>query len=194
MKGLVNRRGGIAAPNLFQVVMPSVAGGGHETSHDINILCEATSIPGRNIDSFGHNVGALKREMPTRFSPSPSALSLTFLLLNDYGSKKFFDTWQSRVVDKNSYELGYADDFCFDFSIYQLNREVTNGFEKDAVGVINDFRSDTFPERYRGDYVYGVRIENAFPKTIQSVQLSSTTNNEVARLNVEFSYTDWFVL
>ena len=193
LKSLITRTGGIARQNLYQVVMPSLGDDPRlSLPSELNLLCDDATIPGRNIDTSPHTVGALTRSMPTAFTPAPGQLMLSFILLNDYGSKRYFEQWQDKVLQKSTYEIGYANEYVRDFTIYQLSKEVTSGYDATTRReIINDVQNNEIIDYEERSFVYAVKILNAFPKTIQAVQLNNTSNDATMKLMVEFSYTDW---
>ena len=90
---------------------------------------------------------------------------MSFILTNDYFMKKLFDNWMSGVFDVKDYRAGYKKDFTTDVIIQQLN-------------------SKNVP-------IYGVKLENAFPITMNSIQLDSNSENTVQKLNVTLSYENY---
>ena len=193
LKGLITRNGGIARQNLYQVTMPVLGNDPRLTlPSELNLLCDDANIPGRNIDTTGHTIGVLTRQMPTAFSPAPGQLMMSFILLNDYGAKRYFETWQDSVLSKDTYEVGYMNDYVRDFNIFQLNKEVTSGYDATTRReIINDVQNNQIINFEQRSYVYGVKIQNAYPKTIQPVQLNNTSTEASMKLMVEFTYTDW---
>jgi hypothetical protein len=85
LKGLVNRRSGLAQQNRFMVrITPpqkiSVNGS------DFNILCENCTLPGRQITTFDYQLLRQSIKVPNGYINEEVAFS--FLLTNDFYVKK----------------------------------------------------------------------------------------------------------
>ena len=80
---------------------------------------------------------------------------MTWVLTNDYYMKTMFDGWLSSIIDMDTYTLGYKNDFATDVIIQQLN-------------------VDNIP-------VYGVKLEKAYPLAVNAIDLSNSSENEIAK-------------
>ncbi len=79
--------------------------------------------------------------------------------------KKFFDEWTARVVDPKSGFVGFQEDYISTLKLRQLN-------EQDQV-------------------TYELELEEAFPRSVNLLELNNSAQNQTHRLNVLFAYRYW---
>lgn len=127
---------------------------------DARFSIESITLPGRTIatDEISMHKQAIK--MPYTFIDDP--VTVTFLLTQDYGVKKVFDEELAKVFNSDTYRIGYKDDYSNSLTIAQLDRR--------------DHRR------------YTLELEKAYPIQVGAIELSNAAENEIARLQVTFSY------
>ena len=130
---------------------------------DIALLCVSASLPGRQITTIEHQDSTITTKRPNGYLNED--VSFTFHLTNDYYIKKIFDRWQDSVINRDSYHARYKESYVSDIVIQQLN-------------------SQNVP-------IYGVKLKNAFPVTINAVELSNESENSFQKLTVTVSYDDF---
>ena len=187
MKSLIGKKGGLAQANLWKVQLPNL---GIEASYDLNLLCKDVQLPGRQILTQERIIGMKQKKVAYGYAEED--VSMTFYVMNDYGIKEYFDEWQSRIIDFQTKELKYKDDYVFDIEITQLQKKKRNGL---TVNFEIDFTAnnlaDLFDFSITSDIeVYKCKLIRAFPTTINALQLNSEQNG-LLELNVQFSYDDW---
>lgn len=192
LKATISKKGGVAFQNRFQVffqppggvtlknlinqdpralvgsLATTAASGGSLKNlvpdpRDISILCETVSIPGRQIVTQEYASDRQAIKIP--YGIINEDVTMSFILTNDYYIKKLFDNWMSGIFDVENYRAGYKKDFTTDIIIQQLNNK-------------------NVP-------VYGVKLEGAFPVTMNSIQLDSNSENTVQKLSVTMSYENY---
>ena len=109
-------------------------------------------------------------------------VTLTFYALNDYGVRKYFDEWKNTILNENGNIAGYKKDYVKDIKIHQLRKPIKNigtnaGPIKVNIGL-------------GGGSVYSVRLIDAFPTTIQAIELNNDMDGLV-QISVQMSYTNW---
>src|SRR6056300_554432 len=119
MKSLITRKGGVANPTVFRVQLPSIAG---VTSEEVNLLCTAVNIPGRQIATYDRDIGGKMEKVAYR--PLYGDVSMTFLLLNDYGIRNYFEEWTRRIVNPDTYEMSYKNEYSSQIRIQQLKKGI----------------------------------------------------------------------
>ena len=184
LKSLVSRKGGLARSNLFQVVLPSIPGFNKYSTSDINILCSNVNLPGRQIMTQERLIGIKGRKMPNGFASDD--VNMTFYCLNDYGIKEYFEAWQNRVINQDTYEIGYTQDYCRDVRIAQLEKGIAfdlGGFNIFGINVDIDIYT-------RGKIVYECVLMDAFPTTMNAIELNNEQDGLV-QLSVQLSYKNW---
>ncbi len=187
LKALVNTKLGFARPNRFLVTLPSFGGGGlfgiftdGASPRELNILCSQASLPAKNILTTERRIGMELQKMAYGYQVDD--VNLTFYMMNDYGVKEYFDTWRNIVVNENSMESNYKNDYARTITIHQLRQPLT-GFTK-QLG----------PIRFRGGIgggtVYSVDLLEAFPINTSEIVLNNELDGLV-QMNVVIGYTNW---
>lgn len=192
LKATISKKGGVAFANRFQVFFQppgalnlkslinsdpkalvgslaknAIAGGKPANiipdPRDIAMLCESVNLPGRQISTIDYQAERQSIKIP--YGVINEDVTMSFILTNDYYMKKLFDNWMSGIFDVESYRVGYKKDFTTDVIIQQLNKK-------------------NVP-------VYAVKLEGAFPVSMQSIQLDSNSENTIQKLNVTLSYENY---
>jgi hypothetical protein len=187
LKALANTKLGFARPNRFLVTLPSFGGGGllgiftdGASPRELNILCSQASLPAKNILTTERRIGMEFQKMAYGYQIDD--VNLTFYMMNDYGVKEYFDTWRNIVINENSMESNYKNDYARTITIHQLRQPLT-GFTK-QLG----------PIRFRGGLgggtVYSVDLLEAFPVSTSEIQLNNELDGLV-QMNVVIGYTNW---
>ena len=155
---LISRKG-IARSNKFSIEITEEGG---NPSTAIDTLCESASIPGLQILTTEYSSIRHATKYPTGLMYED--IELTFLLTQDYYVKKFFDTWMSKIIKTSvdDYYLNYRSTYSRDVIINQLND--------------------------RNEKIYSHKLIDAYPITVQTINLNSTSDDEVAKLNVTLTY------
>lgn len=201
LKSLISKKRGVARSNAFRVILPvlpaiklSLDGVGLKAMpQELNLLCTNVNLPGRQILTNERLIGIKGRKLPYGFASDD--VNMTFLLLNDYGVKEYFEQWQNLVIDQDTYEIGYPQDYAGDVIIDQLERGFTAGFQIDLPGlegIATKFLGiDTDVNLQIGKRtVYSCRLLDAFPTTMNVIELSNELDGLV-QLNVQLSYRNW---
>jgi len=182
LKSLISKKGGLAKANRFNVIftpptqtllnidgeqiISSLISGNFSAKNlindprDISVLCDSVSIPGKQISTLDYQ--AEKQPIKIPYGTLHDDVSLTFLLTNDYYMKSIFDKWINNIVDVDKYCVSYKKDITCDVIIQQLD-------EQDVP-------------------IYGVKLEGAFPTTMNEVVLSNESTDTIQKLSVSFSY------
>jgi hypothetical protein len=109
-------------------------------------------------------------------------VSLTFYALNDYGTRKYFDSWRNIVLNEDANIAGYKKEYAKDVKIHQLRKPIKNlGFGAGPIKVNIGLGAGS---------VYSVRLKDAFPTTIQAIELNNDLDGLV-QVTVQLSYTNW---
>jgi len=175
-KATIGKRGGIATTNRFAVTitppnqtllnLEAILGGTTVVNdpRDINILCQSCSLPGRLIMTGDYDAyGSNPRKYPQ--STMGDDVNFTFLLTNDFYAKKVFDNWQKSIIDPESQLIEYDAKYKTDVFIQELNKD--------------------------NNVVYAVRLIDAFPTTVMSVDLSNENTDAAASITVTMAYKNF---
>lgn len=181
LKSTISKRGGIAKANKFNViftpptqsllnlnpsaVIGALAGGASAKSlisdpRDISLLCQGVSIPGQQVTTFDYI--AEKQVVPIPYALIQEDVNLKFLVTEDMYIRRMMDDWLSSIINLETYQAGYKKDFTCDVVIQQLSMK-------------------NIP-------IYGVKLINAFPTSVNGVDLDQATESGPMELNVTLSY------
>jgi hypothetical protein len=197
-KSLVSAKGGLARNNLWRVKLPSLPGA---RSEEMNILCRDVQLPGRQITTNTFNYGLIQERVANGFLIQD--VSMTFHVLNDYGVREYFETWQNLATNTNTYEVGYKKDYSRDVEIEQFKKvkslpqryrqEFSSGIGN-ALPKISDFElGETIlglNDQLNDLVIYKCKLIDAFPTTMNAIQLNNEMDG-IVELNIQLSFTDW---
>lgn len=208
-KSLVSAKDGMARPNLFLIELPGGFPGA--SVRELNLLCKDVQLPGRQIMTNERRIGMKMERMAYGYAVTD--ISLTFHVMNDYGVKEYFEAWQNLAIDQNRFEAGYQK--ARDGSGYAKSvkiRQLKKGFNL-PVPKKEFFDTRKIPQAIKtrlpkfgpidlasgqldlsyitnDDVVYICELQDAFPTTINPIQLNNELDGLV-ELNVQLSYTNW---
>lgn len=167
LKSTIGAHKGLAMQNRFQVLI-TPPGGVLEGSitEDLSILCESCVLPGRTISTLDSQQVRQVIKIANGFTNDD--LSFTFLLTQDYFIKKIFDRWLSQVIDFDDYRTKYQNEYSGDIEIHQLDKN--------------------------HEPIYKIKIENAYPITVNSINLESTAENTISRVTVVMAFKNYKVI
>lgn len=195
LKGLISQKGGLARSNLFRVVLPSLNPSAN--TEELNLLCTKASLPFRQISTRERNIGPRPMKLP--YAITTEDTNMSFLVLNDYAVKKYFDTWQNLIIDKDTYEVNYLQDYARDIRIDQLKSSYTAQLSDDDINIDRmgvKFRTflknsnNNLSSVRDSNISYSCVLEDAFPTTVSQIDLSNDLNG-IVELSVSFSYRKW---
>jgi|TARA_R110001592_G_scaffold17871_5_gene74756 hypothetical protein len=207
LKGLVSTSGGIARGNVYQVVLPPID---PLRSTDLNLLCSSVNLPGRQIMTQSRDIGLINQKVANNHAYDD--ISLTFLCLNDYGIRNYFENWQNLAINQETLEVGYLNEYTFDIQIKQLKKgfgaplystplgiprlpaELQNRLPKIELGGIGtlDFAQGELDLDFitEDQVIYEVNIFESFPTSMGAIQLANSSDG-VIELTVQLSYRNW---
>ena len=155
---------GYAVPNRFEVIIMSPIPN-YAKQREVSMRCESINLPGRNLNSTtDSNIYGPTREVVDGVTYADD-ISMSFLASAGLDERVFFEEWQELAFNKQTWNVGYYDDYVSTIEIYLLDRQ--------------DQRR------------YGIKLIEAFPKTINGTDLSQASNNEIIKTSVSFSFRYW---
>ena len=159
--------GGYAVPNRFEVIITRPGGSATE-SRKVSMRCESINLPGRNLNSTtDSNIYGPTREVVDGVTYADD-INMTFQASSGLEERVFFEEWQALAFDERSWNVGYYNDYISTVDIYILDRQNQRRF--------------------------GLKLHEAFPKTIGATELGQGINNELIKLGVTFSFRYWTTL
>lgn len=166
LKSQISSRGGLARPNQFMVELPS------GDSRAVNVLCTRVNLPGKQILTHDRRMNMEFEKIAYGYAVDD--VSMTFLLTNDYVIKEFFNNWRSTILNEETMDVGYKIDYEHTIKIHQLKHPLDS----------------TITNVNASNIVYSIELREAFPTTIQSIDLSNDLDS-ISELTVQISYTNW---
>tara|TARA_Y100000310_G_scaffold9306_1_gene9721 strand:- start:3476 stop:4144 length:669 start_codon:yes stop_codon:yes gene_type:complete len=158
---------GYAQPNRFEVKIsrPSLA---NINLKQLSMRCESITLPGRNLNTLSDtNIYGPSREIVNGITYADE-ITMTFQASSDLKERVYFEEWQESAFDERSWNVRYYNEYTSEIDIYLLDK--------------NDKKR------------YGLKLWEAFPKTINATELNQGTNNEIIKLDVVFSFRYWTTL
>lgn len=170
MKQAISARNGLARQNLFRIELPLRVGGvllsqglgGESNKEVLNVMCTATQLPGRQMLSSDRVIGFKPEKMVYGYE-TPD-VNLSFYDNNKYTIRRYFEAWQNRIISPSTKEVRFKGSYSADVYIGQYD--------------------------HAENYVYGVSLIEAFPSTLNVVELNNDPNGLV-QINVQLTYTNW---
>ena len=135
-----------------------------ETARRISFRCDSISMPGRNLRTqMNGNIYGPPHEMVQ--GQTFAEVAATFYMGSDMAERYFFEEWQKVTYNPDTYDVNYYKEYVGAVEIYALN-------EKD-------------------ERTMGIRLEEAFPKTIDAIPFSHASSNAINKVGVSFAYRYW---
>ena len=148
--------------NVFTKIMGDLLGDG--TVRATGLRCESISMPGRNMDGTEDtNIYGPTREIVTGYSFGD--INAVFQCSSDMREKKYWETWQRLFYNPQTFDIGYYNDYTGSVEIHTLDEQ----------------------ENRR----YGVKLIEAYPKSISAQSLSYSTNDSYQTIDVTIAYRYW---
>ena len=165
--------GGFAKGNRYNVTFSSLPTGlSTAVNENLQYLCESVSLPTKGIASNAHDVYGPPREIPYRETFTEAALS--FILDDNFTVKRFFDEWQEKIINVETGNVNYWNNFVATINITRLSNDATSFI--DATDV------------------YKIELREAYPSAVSEIALGHTQGGEILRLSVTFKYRKWMTL
>ena len=169
---------GYAQPNRYEVLIlpPMSRGGGNldnvfkgkekeSNVRNISLRCESVNLPGRNMSTTtDSNIYGPTREVVEGVTYAED-ITLTFQSSSGLDERRYFQQWQENMFNPDTWNLGYYNDYVGSLEIYLLDKQ----------------------EQRR----YGLKLWEAFPKTINATTLDMGANNEIIKVEIAFAFRYW---
>tara|TARA_B100001939_G_scaffold115234_2_gene99728 strand:- start:23836 stop:24555 length:720 start_codon:yes stop_codon:yes gene_type:complete len=207
-KSQASRAGGFSAQNLFKVTLPRIAGAplGGSNPRELNMLCRAMNIPGRQVQSTEKTIGTVVKKVANGYVTDD--VSLTFYAMNDYGVRQYFEAWQSLAHDQDTYTIGYYKEYTYPVTLQALKKGTSFPIKKRQI-----FDAGKIPSSIRGrlprlgpidlaqgefdlsavfgdQIAYTCTLEECYPTTLQAIEYNNDPDG-ILEIGVQLSYKDW---
>ena len=170
--------GSFATPNRFECLILPPAGGGwlsfdklgqyKQNAQRISLRCESVSMPGRTLSTTEDtNVYGPVREIVTGVTYAGD-VEMLFQASSGLEERAFFEEWQKSAFNESTWDVGYHEHYHSQIEIYLLDRQ--------------------------NKRTYGIKLHEAYPKTIGAVALNQAPSSEIVKIPVTFSFRWWETL
>ena len=161
--------GGSALPSRYEVMIyppgSDVGAWANREANNAAMRCSSVTLPGKNLTtSLDANVYGVQPNIVDGVT-FPGTANMVFTSSQAMRERKMFEAWQNLAWDKESWNIGYYNDY---------------------VGHIDIFLLDGNFKR-----TYGIKLMEAFPKEIQGNDLSAAPATEALKLTVQIQYKYW---
>ena len=137
-------------------------------SREVSMRCESTTIPGRTLATEEDtNIYGPGREIVNGVVYAGD-VEMLFQASSGLEERVFFEEWQKMAFSEETWNVGYHYNYVSEVQIYLLDKQ-------------NQRR-------------YGIRLHEAFPKTIGPVALDQAPSSEIIKIPVTFSFRWWETL
>ena len=132
-----------------------------ETARRISFRCDSISIPGRNLRTqVNSNIYGPTHEIVQGLTFAE--VQATFYCGSDLAERYFFEQWQKISYNSKTFDINYYKEYVGSVDIYQLDE--------------------------RDERRYGIRLEEAFPKSLGEIAYGHASSNQINKVTVGFSY------
>ena len=155
--------GGSSLQNPFQSVIGQSPQGGD--ARGVGLRCESVTLPGINLSTIqDSNIYGPTRDIVDGVTYAEE-VAMSFAASADLEERVFFENWQRASFNPQTWNVGYYNDYIGFVDIYLLDKQ--------------DQRR------------YGLKLWDAFPKSINGSDLSYGSNNENLKITVNMSFRYW---
>ena len=138
---------------------------------NVALMCNAITLPTRDINTAPHIMYGPRREMPYAYSYS-AQVECTFYGDKFLRQRMFFETWQKKIMSVQSHHMKYYDNYIGSMDIMQLGQ---------------------FDSKQDDDarVTYAVRLFEVYPQTISGIEYGYGQNDQVVQVPVTLNFRTW---
>jgi hypothetical protein len=192
LKSMVANAGGLAKPNKFHVELPSIPGS-PITTRDLSILCRTASLPSKQVATHERRIGMETEKIAYGYVVDD--VNISFLVLNDYRVKRYFDAWRALTINETAQTANYKDEYKRSVKIHQLavatpSLTASLGVQAGPISKSVSRSFAPFPQIQIQKPVYSVELLEAFPITTTATEFVQEPDGFL-EMSVQFAYTNW---
>ena len=156
---------------------------------NIDMMCNKVTLPNRDIATAPHLMYGPRREMPYAYQYS-AQIECTFYGDKFLRQRMFFENWQKKILDLNSHNMSFYDDYVGSMDIYQLGQfdVATKEIERD--GPPNVRREKPKAQIDNASVTYGVRLFEVYPQTIGSIDFDYSAD-AITNVPITLNFRTW---
>ena len=154
-------------------------------------------MPGKQILTHDKRIGMEFQKVAYGYAVDD--VNMTFLMLNDYSVRRYFDTWREMILDEELKTAAYKKDYAKRVVIHQmansipalkLGAQINLGPITAAAGIGRGFPLGGNIDITQS--VYAVELQDAFPTSIGEISFNNDADGLI-EMSVAMSYTNWKV-
>jgi len=138
---------------------------------NVGLMCSAVTMPTRDINTADHRMYGPGRKMPYAYSFN-GTIECSFYGDKFLRQRLFFENWQKGIMNINSHNMRYYDDYVGSIDIFTLG-QFDAGKEDEA------------------RVTYGVRLYECYPQTIGSIEYAYGNNDQVTLVPITLNFRTW---
>ncbi len=171
---------------LLEIPVPS------QNGKKINLLCQSTSLPERNISTVTtwHRGRKYMMRGETTFT---STYNISVLDDSEMSLRELFDGWLTLVDNTNpdaslltnsfnNFQTSYEDDSSANWQLKPVNSIAGETIYQADINV--------WQLSQRSEKIYGYKLQNAFPSSIGTVELDDSDNSTLSQFSLVFTYSE----
>jgi len=188
LKSTVSAGGGFAFAHQYMVELPALPGSSL-TGRERNALCRVTRLPGRQILTNQREIGLMKQQIA--YGYGTENIGLSFHVLNNYGAKKYFDIWQDLIVNQVNQQISYSTYYKKSVKIYQVEKGQAFALGEANFSIFGLNLNIDVDLRRSEKLIYGVELEDAFPITVNGIDLTDASTDQTIEISIDLTYKNW---
>jgi len=137
---------------------------------NVGMMCNKVTLPSRDVNTKTAMTYGPGREMPYAYSFS-GQIECTFYGDKFLRQRAFFENWQKKIMNINTHNMNYYDEYVGTMDIYQLG----------------SFSA----EQDRDRTTYAVRLYEVYPQTIGSIDYSYGSTDQSVNIPITLNFRTW---
>lgn len=156
---------GLARTNRFEVIIDSPLSLRNQDSRKVSLFCEVSNFPPLSLNVRQLRIFGPNFQRPIASDYGGDGLSMIFHVDREMKVKSFFDSWLELIVNNVDWTVQYPDDYQTTISIRQIDEQ--------------------------NNVTYEIELQEAFPRSMNIMELNNSAQNQTHRLNIIFAYRYW---
>lgn len=155
----------VARPNRFDVMIPIPVQlmAYYGTAKNLTFRCETAELPSVTYETFEQKIYGPTEKYPHQKNYNES--TFTFMVSDDMSEKVFFDAWMELINPSSTYDFPYKMDYVTEITVNQYD--------------------------VNGNVSYSISLDDAFPISVNQLDLDWSHVDGYHKLSVVFAYKTW---
>lgn len=162
---LASIKSDIARPSRFEVSIPVPLKllNYRNMNQQLTLRCEAAQLPSITLATTERKIYGPVEKQPIKSTFNDAMF--VFFLSGDMSEKYFFDAWIQLINPQSTYNLNYKSDYAVPVTITQYD--------------------------VQGKQTYSITLTDAFPISVNQLDLDWSNETMFHKMYVDFAYHDW---